>query len=105
MPCFARYFIAFVRCLPIKTHTLFSSFTSLEFTARHNQLSQLNILLQLKHLKTYRPVQEASKAGRLRLHGWWFELQHADVLAYEASRGRFVLVDEEEAGVLLQRFT
>ena len=69
----------------------------------HHQLSQLNVLAQIEHLKTYPLVRERLKAGRLRLHGWWFELQRADVYAFEESLNRFVLIDEAEAERLLGR--
>ena len=36
---------------------------------RHNQLSQLNVLEQLEHLKTYPVVQERVASGQLRRHG------------------------------------
>ena len=70
---------------------------------KHNQLSQLNVLAQIENLKTYPPVKERLQAGRLRLHGWWFELKHADVYAYEASPNRFVLIDDSQAERLLER--
>jgi len=71
--------------------------------ARHNQLSQLNVLSQIEHLKNYPLVRERMDAGRLRLHGWWFELQNADVYAFEDSLERFALIDDAEAARLLKR--
>jgi carbonic anhydrase len=70
---------------------------------RHNQLSQLNVLSQLDHLRSYQLVRERAQAGRLRLHGWWFELRNADVYAYEDSLGCFVLIDDSHAKRLLSR--
>jgi carbonic anhydrase len=70
---------------------------------RHNQLSQLNVLEQIEHLKTYPIVQERLEAGRLHLHGWWFDIKEADVYAYAAEEKRFRLIDEDYAGVLLGR--
>ncbi len=72
--------------------------------ARHNQLSQLNVLCQIDHLKTYPLVRERVQEGRLRLHGWWFEIKNADVYAYEDSAGRFVLIDEIYGRRLLEKF-
>jgi carbonic anhydrase len=69
----------------------------------HNQLSQLNVLAQIEHLKTYPIVRDAVASGRLRLHGWWFELKNADVFAFEESLGRFTLIDDPEAERLLKR--
>jgi carbonic anhydrase len=71
--------------------------------ARHNQLSQLNVLSQIDNLKTHPVVREVVEAGRLRIHGWWFELKNADVYAYEGSVGRFVLIDDTHAERLLKR--
>jgi carbonic anhydrase len=73
--------------------------------APHNQLSQLNVLRQIEHLKSYPLVRERVEAGQLRLHGWWFELKNADVYAYEDDAGRFVLIDDKEAERLLKRLS
>lgn len=72
--------------------------------ARHNRLSQFNVLRQIEHLKTYPIIQERLKANTLKLHGWWFELSQADVYAYEESKNKFVLFDEEEAQRIIARF-
>lgn len=71
--------------------------------ALHNQISQRNVLCQLDHLRTYPVVRERVDAGRLRLHAWWFDIAQAEVLAYEEGAGRFVIIDEAEAGRLLER--
>ena len=71
--------------------------------ARHNQLSQLNVLTQIENLKSYPMVQQRVNTGKLRLHGWWFELRNAEVYAYEESLGRFVVIDEAVAERLLQQ--
>ena len=69
----------------------------------HNQLSQLNVLLQMEHVKSYPVVQQRLKEGNLGIHGWWFDIAKADVYAYEPRRNKFVLIDEEEAERLMQR--
>src|SRR5579871_6705359 len=63
----------------------------------NNTLSQINVLQQIEHLRSYPEVRRRTLAGALRLHGWWFDLHHADVYAYEPTVDRFVLIDEEEA--------
>ena len=73
--------------------------------APHNQLSQLNVLMQLRHLRTYPLVRERVESGRLRLHAWWFELKNADVYAFDESARRFLVIDETHAASLLQRLT
>lgn len=71
--------------------------------AKHNRLSQLNVLQQLEHLKTYPLVQQRLQEGKLKLHGWWFELSQAEVYAYEDEIRKFVLIDDVEAEKILQR--
>ena len=68
-----------------------------------NQVSQINVLHQLENLRTYPIVRERMAAGRLRLHAWWFDIAQAEVLAYEAQSGNFVIIDDEEAERILAR--
>lgn len=67
----------------------------------HNQLSQLNVLMQIKHLYSYPEIQSRVEKKELKLHGWWFDLAHLDVYAYEQKQKRFILMDEEESGRIL----
>lgn len=69
----------------------------------HNQLSQLNVLQQLEHLKTYPVVGERLAQGTLRLHGWWFDIKQAEVYSYEPDQKSFQLIDETYAPILLNR--
>lgn len=59
----------------------------------HNQLSLINVLQQVDHLKTYPWVRERLETNQLRLHGWWFELASADVYHYRADKDDFVVID------------
>jgi len=70
---------------------------------RHNQLSQLNVLTQLEHLRSYGHVREREQAGTIRVHGWWFDIAQAEVRAYEPALGQFIPIDEAEAARLLER--
>ena len=79
-------------------HTLNSALTD------YNQLSQLNVLLQMKNVRTYPGVQKRVAEGTLTVHGWWFDLARADVYAYEEDMNRFILIDEKEAEKLLKKF-
>lgn len=71
--------------------------------AFHNRLSQLNVLLQLEHLKSYPMIKEGIDAGKIRLHGWWFELGHADVYAYDEQSRGFSIIDETFAAKIMER--
>jgi len=71
--------------------------------SKHNRVSQMNVVLQIEHLKTYPIVQERLKTKKLNLHGWWFELKQAEVYAYEETIKKFVLIDDEVADKILKR--
>jgi carbonic anhydrase len=61
-----------------------------------NRLSQLNVLMQIQHLKTYPFLRNAMRRNELRVHGWWFDIHNADVHAYKSGIQNFVLMDEKE---------
>ncbi len=67
----------------------------------HDQLSQINVLDQLDHLREYPFIRERVDAGALRLHGWWFDVGTADVHVFDPSVGRFQLIDETLAERML----
>jgi carbonic anhydrase len=67
-----------------------------------NQLSQLNVLHQIEHIKSYPLVRQRLEEGSLSIHGWWFDISLADVYAYEEAQKKFVLIDEEEADRLIK---
>lgn len=69
----------------------------------HNQLSQLNVLSQIEHIKTYPVVQKRLKEETLKIHGWWFDIAKGDVYSYDEETNKFILIDEEEADRLLKR--
>jgi carbonic anhydrase len=71
--------------------------------AEHNQLSQLNVLLQMEHVKSYPAVRKRIDEGNLKLHGWWFDIAKADVHAYDEELKKFVLIDENSAEKILRR--
>lgn len=66
-----------------------------------DRLSQLNVLQQLEHLRTYPLVRARLEAGTLRLHGWWFDIGRAQVHAYNPTHERFVPIDEAEGERIL----
>jgi carbonic anhydrase len=68
-----------------------------------NQVSQANVLLQMEHIKSYPFIRERIDQKKLRVHGWWFDIGHADVYSYEPIFDRFVLIDENESKLIIQR--
>lgn len=78
-------------------HTLDATLT------KENQLSQLNVLLQMEHVRSYPAVKKRVAEGTLAVEGWWFDIAKADVYAYEIDLNKFVLIDEVEAERLIKR--
>ena len=70
-----------------------------------SKLSQQNVLQQLDHLRSYPIITERIQQGRLKLHGWWFDLHSADVYAFEEPLNRFVIIDEAEADRILSKLS
>jgi carbonic anhydrase len=59
----------------------------------HDQLSQLNVLVQLEHRMSYLIVRERVAAGTLRLSAWWFEVTLGTMYAYERVSRSFEFID------------
>lgn len=72
--------------------------------SEQNQISQINVLQQMEHLSTYPFIRQRLERKELRIHGWWFDIAKADVYCYEQDVNQFVLIDEDEAHHILQRF-
>jgi carbonic anhydrase len=68
-----------------------------------NNLSQFNVLRQLDHLQSYKVVQDRLQSGKLRLHGWYFDIAEAEVLAYDDREKKFIVIDDAEATRIIGR--
>lgn len=66
-----------------------------------DQLSQVNVVAQLDHLREYPFVRERVDSGALRLHGWWFDVGTADVHVFDPAVGKFQIIDEALAERML----
>jgi carbonic anhydrase len=69
----------------------------------HDQLSQLNVLVQLEHLMTYPIVRQQVSAGTLVLSGWWFDIATGDMYAYERTSRAFEVIDRAAADRIIAR--
>ncbi|HVA50994.1 MAG TPA: carbonic anhydrase [Pirellulales bacterium] len=69
----------------------------------HDQLSQINVLVQLEHLMSYPIVRQRVHAGALQLGGWWFDIAQARMLSYERETRAFEPIDRRAAERLMQR--
>jgi carbonic anhydrase len=71
----------------------------------HDQLSQLNVLVQLEHLMSYAIVRDKVSAGTLRLSGWWFDVASGSMCAYDCASHSFEVIDRQMADRLVARLT
>lgn len=69
----------------------------------HNEVSQINVIQQLDHLKTYSLVKQHMEKGTLRVHGWWFDLATANVYYFDDLVKEFLLIDETSAAKILDK--
>jgi len=69
----------------------------------HDQLSQLNVLVQTEHLMSYPIVRDRVAAGKLHLSAWWFDIASSDIYVYERESRSFQVIDRERADRLLAR--
>ena len=70
---------------------------------RCDQLSQLNVLVQLEHLATYPIVRERMADGSLYLSGWWFDIAKGDMYIYQRERRSFEIIDRTVAERLIRQ--
>ena len=62
----------------------------LEGKAKIEECIRLNVLVQMNHLRDYPSVHRAIDAGRVRVHGWVYEIETGDVVAYDVQAQRFI---------------
>jgi len=67
----------------------------------HDQLSQLNVLVQVEHLMTYPIVRQRVLAGTLRVRAWWFEVASGSMYFYDHGSRSFRIIDREMADRLI----
>ncbi len=56
---------------------------------RERAIEQRGILGSLANLMTFPWIRERVEQGRLALHGWYFDMEHGELLGYDAASGRF----------------
>jgi carbonic anhydrase len=52
-------------------------------------ITELNVLLQMKHVATHPSVAEAKARGELTISGWVYDIAAGDVRIHDADTGRF----------------
>lgn len=59
-------------------------------------LTEENVIAQLDHLRTHPSVAARLASGKLRIHGWVFDIERADIHVFDAENRRFVTVEVED---------
>lgn len=54
-----------------------------------SQIAQIHVIRQLENLKTIPGVQERLDDGTIQIHGWFVDLQKAELQAYNPGNGTF----------------
>jgi carbonic anhydrase len=66
--------------------------------ARSRATVETNVLIQLDNLRTYGCVADAVRAGRLKLHGWLYDLAEGRIRAHDPATGDWQLIARRAAG-------
>ncbi|WP_199098481.1 carbonic anhydrase [Dyella sp. ASV21] len=56
-------------------------------------LTEENVVGQLENLRTLPAVAAALASGQLSIHGWVYDIEHAELKAFDAPQGRFVQIE------------
>jgi len=62
---------------------------------REFQTEQLNIVKQLENILTYPFVEERVDNGKLKLYGWYYVIETADVFNYNFDKKEFELIEKK----------
>ncbi|WP_417663279.1 carbonic anhydrase [Pseudomonas sp.] len=57
-------------------------------------LTKENVLAQLDHLRTHPSVAAKIASGQLFVHGWVYDIETSEIVAYDAELGEFRSIDE-----------
>lgn len=59
------------------------------YEVRRRACEQQSILGSLNNLMTFPWIREAVEQGELTLHGWYFDIEHGDLLGYNPATSQF----------------
>jgi len=57
------------------------------------RVTEENVVGQLEHLRTLPAVAAAMANGSVSIHGWIYDIEHAELRAFDAHSGHFTLID------------
>lgn len=66
-------------------------------------LTQDNIVFQMERLKTHPLVEDRFKAGKLKIHGWYYEIETGEVYIYNEKTNDFVSFEDTVHELALEK--
>jgi carbonic anhydrase len=54
------------------------------------------VILSMRNLMTYPAIEKAAKSGKLRIHGWMFDMEHGAILGYDLDTKSFKTLVEAQ---------
>jgi len=58
------------------------------------EMTQENVLMQIKHLATHPSVASKMVGGELKIHGWVYDIPHGQVSCYDPVKQEFVSIEQ-----------
>jgi len=87
---------AWMKHADVARHVVGQSCCGLPQDAELARLTRENVVSQLEHLRTLPAVAAALARGELRIHGWVYDIAHAELHIFDASRGCFVKFQQSQ---------
>ncbi|HEV7778649.1 MAG TPA: carbonic anhydrase [Luteibacter sp.] len=73
----------------VARHVVKENLGTLDGDVALRRLTEENVVGQLENLRTLPAVAASMANGSLRIHGWIYDIGHADITAFDAPEGRF----------------
>lgn len=64
------------------------------------EMTQENVLLQVKHLETHPSVAAKLATDSIEIHGWVYDIGHGTVSCYDAASKQFIPIEDRYSGVI-----
>jgi len=61
---------------------------------RHTALTHANVMVQMDNLRSHGYIQSALAEGRLRVHGWYYDILSGQIERFDEQVGKFVPLAE-----------
>lgn len=64
------------------------------------EMTQENVIMQLKHLETHPSVSARLATGEIELHGWVYDIAKGTVVCYDQDTASFIAIADRYASIL-----